>query len=160
MKQLSNEERLRQLAADFFDVKNDPEQLQVDEAVLEMLTRLHPKAVCEERCDEGPIAWTLIIPTTYELMEEFLKKEINENELLYRTPFPCTFEAVYLCSALVLPEYQRKGIAKRMLTNAVQALCSEYPIRALFYWSWSEAGTKLAHSVATACGLPLYQREK
>ncbi|HOV99240.1 MAG TPA: GNAT family N-acetyltransferase [Bacteroidota bacterium] len=160
MKRLSNEERLRQLAEDFFDVKNDPQQLQVNDEVLQKLRQIHPLCICEEHTNDGPIAWTLVMPTTHTLMTQFLNKEISENELFQLNPFPYPYDALYLCSALVLPEYQRQGIAKRMLINSVSGIRKDYPIQSLFLWPFSEGGDKLAESVARTCGLPLFRRKE
>lgn len=158
MEALSNEERLRKLAEEFFRIANDPSQLQVDETVLNHLRALHPASLGEERSQEGPIAWTLVIPTTEILMQLFLENKLNENDLCWRTTPNDTYTAVYLCSAIVLPEFRRKGIAKRLLINSIRAIQKDYPLRSLFYWPFSEEGNNLAHAVARECGLQLYKR--
>ncbi|MCX7983389.1 MAG: GNAT family N-acetyltransferase [Bacteroidetes bacterium] len=157
---LTNEDRLRQLAVNFFYSKEDPFQLHVTDDVIYRLRLLHPASVGEERTTDGPIAWTLVIPTTVDLMSMFLNCSINEHELYVHTPSSTKYTAVYLCSAIVLPEYRRKGIAKRLITQSVQSIQNDNPLEALFVWAFSLAGEKLAHSVARECKLPLYLRKK
>jgi ribosomal protein S18 acetylase RimI-like enzyme len=155
----SNLKRMIQLADEFFSVKNDPAQIAVDENVMARLHRIHPATMTEEATDDGPIAWMLVIPTTHELMTEFILKEINERELLDATPTSGTYDAVYLCSALVLPEHRGRGLAKRLLLEAIASIRRQHPIASLFYWSFSEEGKKLSEAIAKETGLPLLQRE-
>ena len=115
----TNHERLLQLAEDAFAMRSDPAQLQVDEHVLEHLRQLHPATVCEANDAHGPIAWVLLIPTTLELMQDFVQGRITEQQLYDRTPMGVPYQAVYLCSGLVLPEHQRQGLATRMTLEAL-----------------------------------------
>ncbi len=80
-----NFERMIRLAEEVFATKNDPNQLDVNQAVIERLRRIHPSTVTEYNGEDGPVAWVLIIPTTYELMRRFLEKEISEKELFEQT---------------------------------------------------------------------------
>jgi ribosomal protein S18 acetylase RimI-like enzyme len=155
---MSNLDRMIALAGEVFDAKNDPEQISVSEEDMERLRALHSASMTQESTEDGPIAWILVFPTTHELMERFLRKEISERALLSLTPVGGRFEAVYLCSALVLPEYRGKGIAKRLTLGAIQSIQDEHPIRALFVWPWSKEGEKAAESVAREMRLPLRAR--
>jgi len=150
--------RMIRLADDSFNTRNDPSQISVDQRVRNRLKRIHPAAMMEKRTKKGPVAWILVIPTTQKLMKQFIKREINERELLRKTPLHIKYDAIYLCSALVLPEYRRKGIAKRLICNAVKSISKEHPIKSLFYWAFSTGGKKLAHSAAKECRLPLYKK--
>jgi ribosomal protein S18 acetylase RimI-like enzyme len=69
------------------------------------------------------------------------------------------YDALYLCSALVLPEHRGKGLAGRLTSRAISSLRHDHPIRSLFYWSFSGAGDTLAASVAREFDLPLYVRK-
>ena len=153
-----NLERMIQLAEEFFETRSDPEQISVTEESMERLRRIHPGTLSEERNDDGPIAWMLVIPTTREVMDRFVAGTINERELLYGTPLGATYEALYMCSALVLPEFRGQGIAKRLALQAVKSIQAQHPIRCLFYWAFSREGEKLAGSLAKETGLPLYRR--
>ena len=155
---MKNLDRMIHLAEDFFETRSDPAQISVTEETMEKLRRIHPGTLSEESNDDGPVAWILVIPTTHELMDDFITGRINERELLDRTPLETMYEALYLCSALVLPEFRGKGIAKRLALHAVKSIRVRHPIRWLFYWSFSPEGEKLAAALAKETGLPLFRR--
>ena len=157
---LSNFERLIQLADEVFAVKNDPSQLDVNQEVLDRLKRLHPASISEYNDGNGPVAWVLLIPTTLDLMNRFLKSEISEKELFDQTPLDTTYEAVYLCSALVLEEYRRKGITKQLVLKAIENIRMDHPLKALFVWAFSPEGDLAAETIARLASLPLYKRIK
>jgi GNAT superfamily N-acetyltransferase len=100
----------------------------------------------------------LIIPTTKEVMDDFLLKKITEKEILDRTPHGVKYDSIYLCSALVLPEYRGKGLAKQMVTDAIQSIMNQHSIKSLFVWSFSIEGKKLANAVAKEFNLPLFEK--
>ena len=152
--------RLLQLADEVFHATDDPEQLSIDEAVMERLQRLHPASMQENTAKDGPVVWAIVIPTTHALMTAFLAREIGEPELLTRTPEGATYDAAYLCSALVLQEFRRQGLAKRLLCRAVEAIRETHPIRSLCSWGFSEEGDALAEAFALECGVPLFKRKR
>lgn len=146
------------LTEDFFGARNDPAQISVNKGEREKLKRLHPFTMLERRTRKGPIAWALVFPTTEKLMKKFISKEINERELLRKTPIDARYEAIYLCSAIVLPEFRRRGIAKSLLCKAVKSMRRDFPVKYLFYWEFSVAGRRLARVVAKEFNLPLLRR--
>ena len=153
-----NLERMIQLAEEFFAAHKDPSQISVDGRVMRRLRHIHPSTITEKRTRNGPIAWMLVIPTTQEIMNQFTSKKITERDLYKNTPLHVPYQSIYLCSALVLPEYRGKGLAKRMMIQAIKSIRKDHPIQSLFYWGFSAEGTKLAASVARAFSLPLYKR--
>lgn len=153
-----NYSRLIQLAEEVFAFKNDPTQLNVDEGVVEKLLRIHPATLLEERDTNGPVAWVLLIPTTLDLMHKFIGGFITEKQLFERTDPGMVYEAVYLCSALVLDEYRRKGIVKRMACEGIEAIRKGHPLKALFVWPFSPEGDKAAEVISNMTALPLYTR--
>lgn len=157
---LSNFERMIQLAEDVFAVKNDPDQLDVNEEVIERLKRMHPSTVSEYDDGNGPVAWVLLIPTTLDLMNKFLENKITEKQLFELTPLDAEYEALYLCSGLVLEEYRRKGIAKRLALNAVEDIRKDHPLKALFVWAFTKEGDLGSESLARLTSLPLYKKEE
>lgn len=154
----TNLERMIRLADEFFAAKNDSSQISVTEGDREKLQRLHPATLSQQIEGDGPVAWILLIPTTEDLMERFLTKGINEQELLNLTPLGAKYDAVYLCSALVLPEFRGKGIAKRVASDAIREIQKSHPIRSLFFWEFSPEGGSLADAVARETGLPVLKR--
>ncbi len=155
---LSNFERMIQLAEEAFAVKNDPDQLDVNQDVIERLQRIHPSTVSEYDDGNGPVAWVLIIPTTLDLMNRFLDKKISEKELFELTPQNIKYEALYLCSAMVLEECRRKGIAKRLALKAIEDIRKDNPIKALFVWAFSKEGDLGSENVAGLTSLPLHKK--
>jgi GNAT superfamily N-acetyltransferase len=154
-----NLDRMIKLADEFFETKNDPAQISVTAENMKILWKIHPNTMTEKKDKNGPIAWVLLIPTTLDLMKKFITNKINERELLDNTPRRGKYEAIYLCSALVLPEHRGKGLAKRLISKSIKSIQKQHPIKYLFYWSFSAEGKKLAASVAKELDLPLHQRK-
>lgn len=157
---MDNYARMMELADEVFAVHDDPTQLQVDEDVLAHLRQLHPASVSEEADADGPVAWILLIPTTAELMEDFLSGTLTEQQLFESTPVGVAYEAVYLCSAMVLEEHRRTGLAKRSTLEALEQIRKDHGITTLFCWPFTEGGDALAVAIARAADLPLRMRER
>lgn len=155
----NNLERLIHLAEKTFAVKNDPSQLDVNQEVLLKLQKIHPSTVSEYSDDNGPVAWLLLIPTTSALMDQFISGIITEKELFELTPPDQRYDTIYLCSALVLEEYRRKGITKKLALKAIEEIRKDYPIKSLFIWPFTEEGNIAAEVIAKETGLPLYKKE-
>jgi hypothetical protein len=154
----SNFERMIALSDEVFSSRTDPDQLNVNEKVMEHLQLIHPDTISEHDNGEGPVCWILCIPTTIDLMNQFVNKEISERELYELTPLNCKYEALYLCSALLLEEFRGKGIAQSIALKAIENIKMNHPIKALFFWSFSKEGEKLAEKISGLIGLPLYRR--
>jgi len=150
--------RMIAMAEEVFDARHDAEQLQVDEKVINQLLALHPASVSELDEGEGPCIWILLIPTTNTVMERFLSEEIGEQELLDLTTKGGLFDAIYLCSAMVLPEYRRKGLALSMTLDAINSISTDHPIRTLFVWPFTNEGLTLSSKLAKKTGLELKVR--
>jgi GNAT superfamily N-acetyltransferase len=157
---LSNFERLIQLADEVFAVKSDPSQLDVNAQVMERLQLIHPATISAHDDGNGPLAWVLLIPTTLELMNRFIEQQITEKELFELTPLYVSYEAIYLCSALVLDEYRRKGIAKKLALDAIELIRKDHPLKAAFVWAFSPEGDLAAETIARLAELSLYKRVK
>jgi len=154
----SNFERMIQLAEDVFSAHNDPAQLDVDEDVIGRLEILHPATLSEHVEGDGPVVWILLIPTTVELMKRFVAEEISETELLNQTPLNAKYEALYLCSALVLSEWRKKGLATQVGLQAIKQIRADHPIKYLFTWNFTNEGANLADRAAMHENLPLLKR--
>lgn len=150
-------ERLLRMVEEIFATSSDPRQLNITPEVIDRLKQLHPSTVLEQTGEDGPVAWVVLIPTTLVLMNRFVAGEISEKELFELTPVGIKYEAVYLCSALVLEEYRRHGIVRQMVTGAVQNMQEEHPLKAIFVWPFTNEGELAAESIATALNLPLYK---
>jgi hypothetical protein len=91
-------------------------------------------------------------------MSKFIDQKISERELYELTPLNSKYEAIYLCSALLLEEFRGKGIAQTLALKAIESIKIDHSIKALFFWAFSKEGEKLAEKVAGLIGLPLYKR--
>jgi hypothetical protein len=154
----TNFERLIELSDEVFSSRTDPDQLNVNENVMEHLQLIHPDTISEYDEGDGPVCWVLCIPTTLDLMNKFINKEISERELYELTPLNAKYEAIYMCSALLLEEFRGKGIAQRIGMKAIENIIVDHSIKALFFWSFSKEGEKLAQKVSGLMNLPLYKR--
>jgi len=144
-----------QLAETVFDSKSDPNQLDVDENVIKHLQLIHPATMSEYNDGNGPVVWILLIPTTQSLMKLFLENNISEKELYELTPLDISYDAIYLCSAMVLEEYRRKGIATTLTIEAITSIQKNHLIKNLFVWPFAKEGQLLAEKIAAAIKLPL-----
>ena len=155
---LSNYERMIQLSEEVFSSRTDPDQLNVNENVMDHLQLIHPDTISEYDDGNGPVCWILCIPTTLDLMNQFINKKISERELYELTPLNTNYEAIYLCSALLLEEFRGKGIAQTLGVRAIENIMTDHSIKALFFWSFSKEGEKLAEKVSALMSLPLFKR--
>ena len=156
---MNNFDRMIQMANEVFATKSDPDQLDVDEHVIAHLKEIHPATLSEMADDNGPAIWILLIPTTRVLMDRFIAKDITEQQLADLTPVHSSYDAIYLCSAMVLEEYRHKGLAKKMTLEAVDKIRADHPIETLFVWPFTEEGNGLADSISKSAGLPLIKRQ-
>lgn len=147
-----------QLAEEVFYSRNDDEQISVTPEERTLLEAIHPKALSGMEDEDGPIVWILLVPTTTEIMQQFIAGSITELELLHLTQPDTAYKAIYLSSALVLPEYQRKGLGGKVALDGINSIRSEHQIGALFYWPFTNEGREMAQSLARKTGLPLYER--
>lgn len=164
--------RMIALAEEFFATKEDPQQLDITEAVMEQLHALHPAAMGEAADGNGPIAWTIVIPVPRAARDLFLSGAIGETELLTAVDrqlgadgqLPADGDAhlltsLYLCSALVLPEHRGKGLAKRLVLDSLAAIRADHPIDELIVWAFSNEGNALAQRISMETGLPIIHRK-
>lgn len=150
------------LADSFFAAKSDPQQLDITEEVMEQLSSLHLDCMGEESTDDGPVAWSIVFPSSRESADLFLSGAIGEQELFRRAlqekgHVPLTM--LYLCSALVLPEFRGKGLAKKIVLASVERIRRDHPIKGLFVWTMSGEGDQLARTVAREENLVLTYRK-
>jgi len=154
----NNFEIMMQIVNEVFHYDTDPHQLQVDEAVVEQLSALHPSTCIELNDENGPIFWLILIPTSMATMEQFLKNELSEQALFDQALKENQYEALYLCSITVHPDYRHKGMAMRETQQAILQLKATWPINCLYYWPLSKEGEHLAQKLALEIGLPIYKK--
>lgn len=151
----NNLERMLDLVDDVFNSRHDNEQISVDEVERNKLFAIHPNCLSELANEDGPIVWVLVVPTTEDVMNRFLQCVISEKELLHKTPIGVAYDCIYLCSALVLPEFRNKGLAKEVALDALNKIILQHSISTLFYWPFTEEGRYLAEAIEKSLGLSL-----
>ena len=155
-----NFKRMMELIDETFATRQDPEQLQVTPAQLKKLKAIHPATLTELANEQGPLIWVLVIPTSIQVRDAFIKGEISETRLLELTGPGQAYEALYLCSVTALPEARGKGQALDLCLKAIQAIMQQHSIKSLYTWPFSPQGLKLAGSLANSLNLPLLLRQK
>ena len=144
------------LADEVFDARNDPDQLNVTPKVMEQLQSIHPSTLSETIVDDGPVCWVLLIPSSIQTMQKFLDRKIHENEILESSVNENHFEAIYLCSALVLPEFRNQGIAFRSALQSIKEIQASFKITCLYSWPFSKEGKLLSEKLSAKIHLPLH----
>jgi hypothetical protein len=155
-----NLKRLLEHVDHVFATRNDPSQIAFTEADMEKMESLHYGCLQEAANEDGPISWVAVIPTSLELMHQFIRGELSERQLFNATEESTPQQAVYLCSAIVLPEYRRSGIAFDLSVRSIRTIQEDRPIEAAFVWPFTEEGESLARKVASTCSLPLFVRPR
>lgn len=141
--------KMLNIAEEFFGTSSDPDQMPITKESFYKLQQLHPKTVVYKLENGEPISWVVVLPTQIELMEKFLKGEINERELLDLTKPQDEYEALYLCAAFTVPEHRRKGYIVEMFKEAIRDIPHTKNTR-LFAWPFSREGRELAEKLNTS----------
>ncbi len=152
--------RLLELVDAVFETRNDPSQIGFSDEDMAKMGELHEACLQEASNTDGPIAWVSVIPTSNELMTLFVNEKITERELFDLTTVQTPQEAVYLCSAIVLPEFRHSGVAFNLSVSAIRAMQMDNNITHVFVWPFTNEGESLASKIAHACGIPLELRPR
>ena len=150
-----NFKRMMLLIDEVFATRNDPNQIQVTNQDIEKLKLIHPMTLSEVVNESGPIIWLLVIPTTSEIMNDFLANKISEKQLLTLTPLHIKYNVLYLCSVTTLPEFCGKGKTFELCLNTIAGIANENQLEYLLVWPFTKAGEALAVKLANASGLKL-----
>jgi len=106
---------------------------------------------------ENLIAWVVTIPTSTEIMNKFLSKEINEKELFEQTKPNTEYDALYLCAIVTAPEYRNKGYAKEMTLEAINRFEKTKDLK-VFAWPTSKEGLGLLTTLEKETARKIYLR--
>ena len=154
------EQKMDVIAEEIFGTQNDPSQISVTKESGDKLSAITPNWIEYELDERGdPIAWVVILPTTKELAEKFLNKEINERELLDLTKWQEKYSAIYLCAAITVPEHRRKGLALKLFKQAI-AKISKTDNYSLFAWPMGDGVEGLNQKLENDLGVKIKIRNK
>jgi hypothetical protein len=153
-----NYQKMFAIIDEVFSTRNDPSQLQVDEEVMKKLAAIHPSTMGEVADEKGPLIWVLLIPTSIQVMDEFISGKISEREILEKTQPGQNYDCIYLCSVSTLKEMREKGETKKLCLDQIKSICKDHPVKYLYVWAFSDAGERLAESLSAASGIELKKR--
>lgn len=146
------EQKMDRIAEDIFGTEKDPGQIPITKEYGEILERLTPHWIKYRLDDYGePIAWSVVVPTQLDLMHKFMRGEITEKELVDLTKHQDEYEALYLCAAVTIPQYRRKGYALETMIEAINNV-PHVENAVLFAWAYSEEGRKLVEKLSGVLG--------
>jgi GNAT superfamily N-acetyltransferase len=152
------ERKMDVIAEEIFGSEYSPDHIPITVESGEKLDTLTSHWI-KYRLDEkgDPIAWAVVVPTTKELAQKFISKEITEKELFDLTTPQQKYSAVYLCAVVTIPEYRRKGLGWQLLKEAVEAVAKTEDY-ILFVWPVGKGGLELSQKVASNLGRQLLIR--
>lgn len=131
-------------ARDFFDLDNDPTQINADMKTYEYSVKIG--GITVSGIEDGKLlGWCFAFPTNKTLMNQFLLGVITENQLFWRTEKDEDYDAIYLCAAYVYEEYRRKGLGHMLVKECLEPLLKDGVC--IFYEPYSEEGRRLSESV-------------
>lgn len=131
------------IAEDAFRTAEDPTQVQIRPGGGTWLIDNIPECMRVIRYDKQVVGSTLIVPTSREVMQLFLNKKINEAELFARVRAAAApiWEAIYLCSAVLLPEHRGKGVATTSAMLSIDwVLANKNPRPDFYVWPTNADG--------------------
>lgn len=137
---------------DFFKTQSDPDQIPVSKESLDSVLRLHPSSVQVKVNDAGElVGWATIVPTQREVLSYFLHGKYSEKDLLMLSKYQKKYEALYLCSAFVVPSERGKGYAVSMLLEAIEKIpLQRNPVYGA--WLYSNEGVSVVKKAQSALG--------
>ncbi|HXK36697.1 MAG TPA: hypothetical protein VJ553_03900 [Candidatus Paceibacterota bacterium] len=148
-----------EIAERIFGTAQDPDQIPINRESLRKLMTLSPESIQHELDDKGdPIAWVVVVPTTRELMEQFLQGKLTERELFDRTEPHAEYDALYLSAAVTVPEHRLRGIARRLFRRAIERI-PHAPDAVLFAWPTTDDGRAMAKALAGRFGIEVRLRQ-
>lgn len=154
--------QIKESLVTYFGADTDPEQIPPTPEVAEKYYSLHPDVVMYELSPEGKLmGWISGFPTSRELMNKFLAKEINERQLFDLTEKMDIPETVYINVILVFPEFRGQGIAQRLAKKFAGNFLKENPSCEFFAWQFSVEGGLLMDSLvnqANEAGVKILRR--
>ncbi len=143
--------RTMELAEEFFGTQKDPSQIPISFDSYHKLIKLWPGAFVYEMKNEEPVSWGVAVPTSIELMNRFLKKEITERQLLDYTQPVEIYDCLYLCSVFTLPAFRRQGLALKLLLQLIKTAPLSQTAT-LFAWPTTEEGEAIINRVEQETG--------
>ena len=147
-------EKMNTVAMELFHTENDDTQASPTlEKSLQVINKEKYNFISINDDNNEPIAWSLVMPTSLEVMDNFLSEKITERELLETSRADDKFEALYLFAVIVLPEHRRSGLGQFLFKTQIEYFKEKYNITEFYTWWFSEEGKKLGDSLEKKLGI-------
>ncbi len=151
------------LAEQYFKMETSPDQIPATLRNVKWTNKNIPDCANAIKDNNKIVGFTFIIPSTKRLMEDFISKRITENQMFEQIKKKVNygnFEAIYLCSAFIKPEYRKKGMAFEAFIKSIKKITCKRKVKPiLFYWKFTEEGEGLSKKIAKKLGLKIKMRE-
>lgn len=155
--------KLLQILEGCFGTHSDPEQMAINESAGFWIKTTIPECSKIIKCGDEIVGSSFVFPTGLDLMNDFLANRINEAQLAQKTQSQNiqydTMEAIYLCSAFIVPAHRGKNLSVESIVKSIQEIMPKNKPLPLFYWPYSLAGEAVASKVAAILNLPLFAKK-
>ena len=132
---------IEKLATDFFGTEEDPSQIQSTPETYKHFFNIggiNPIAIDISANDM--IGWGAAIPTTKDLMNEFLNNNITEAELFKNTKSGF-YDAIYFISVFIKPKYRNFNTTISLIKKSIEPIYNDNCV--VFYDAFSNEGDKI-----------------
>ncbi|OGG74108.1 hypothetical protein A3A40_01780 [Candidatus Kaiserbacteria bacterium RIFCSPLOWO2_01_FULL_54_20] len=149
--------------AEAFGTDDDPEQAPPSVEQFKGLQRIDPYALVLRKDEAGKIiGWSGLVPTSNKLAEAFVKKEMDENQIiqLASTSEP-SYEAMYLWAFYNDPKSSTRqaGETLRLIKSQFKQIMADHPTIKRFYsWGFSPVGAELLERLSKDLGITIEMR--
>jgi hypothetical protein len=145
---LEDDNWCEQIGGKYFDISEDT-NTDYSELWSFENTIKYPHAFTLIKEDNRNIGYTLVYPTTIELMEKCMRKEQTEKELSDKILESVTYkncDAIYISASMMIPEKEHKGYALRSIVNTIIDMDAARgnKITEVYFSAFSESTKKLS----------------
>ena len=141
----TNDPRLQELeriAAEFFGTETDENQIPATPEATKHSLDSGGILVIAIDDENNPVGWASSIPTTKDLMNQFLNESINEAQLFWQSNGG-EYDAIYFISVFIKPEFRSFITAKNLIMGAIQPLLKSDTV--VFYDAFSNEGAVMGN---------------
>ncbi len=101
------------------------------------------------------IGTTYVILTSKKLMNDYLKKNITEKDLLLKSTENTCYEAIYISIILIKQEYRRKRLTYESIILLIKSMIAKFQLNnpIIYFLAFSNNGLKLINKIANDLNL-------
>ena len=152
--------QIHDLAEEFFQTEIDPTQISATLEDTNKILAIHEKGLIYRTDKDGKlVGWIVVLPTSQKLSLQFLSGEITERMLLEKSEPQNEYDALYLCSAYVVPKHRREGHVVDMLKEAMSCIPHAKDCM-LSSWPYSPEGRQLLSKLGGIFGTEIKMKNE